>query len=345
MRKHKSNRGQRVLLCVLSLVLGLVLIAVGGIGLYANHLLGKINYVDRETERYLSTEEANQFLADEEPEETNPNAVSMDDSDLDWGESGTSIKHGDDILNIMLIGQDARPGETRARSDVMILVTVNKTQKTLTLTSFLRDLYVQIPGYSNNRMNASYAWGGMSLLDNTLETNFGVCVDGNFEVNFEEFSSVIDVLGGVDIDLTSSEANVINNTTGYGALSAGVQHLNGDQALAYARIRKLDSDFGRTNRQRKLLTALVEKFRNSDLNTLMDLLNEVLPLLTTDLSKTEILSYAADVLPLLPQLTLESQRIPADGAYVDANINGMAVLKADMDAARRLLQDTLTGES
>lgn len=345
MRKHKSNRGQRVLLCVLSLVLGLVLIAVGGIGLYANHLLGKINYVDRETERYLSTEEANQFLSNEEPEETNPNAVSMDDSDLDWGESGTSIKHGDDILNIMLIGQDARPGETRARSDVMILVTVNKTQKTLTMTSFLRDLYVQIPGYSNNRMNASYAWGGMSLLDNTLETNFGVCVDGNFEVNFEEFSSVIDVLGGVDIDLTSSEANVINNTTGYGALSAGVQHLNGDQALAYARIRKLDSDFGRTNRQRKLLTALVEKFRNSDLNTLMDLLNEVLPLLTTDLSKTEILSYAADVLPLLPQLTLESQRIPADGAYVDANINGMAVLKADMDAARRLLQATLTGES
>lgn len=343
MTRRKRTRGSHVLLWVLCMLLGLVLIAVGGIGLYANHLLEKINYVDSGTEHYLSTEEASRFLAEADPEEVNPDAVVMEDGDLDWGGAAPLIGQNEDILNIMLIGQDARPGETRARSDVMILVTVNKQEKTLTLTSFLRDLYVQIPGYSNNRMNAAFAWGGMSLLNSTLETNFGVTVDGNFEVNFEEFASVIDLLGGVDVELTANEASVVNKSVGYSGVGSGMQHLNGDQALAYARIRKLDSDFGRTNRQRKVLTALFEKFKNSDLDTLMNLMNEVLPLLTTDLSKSEILSYAADVLPMLSQLTLTSQRIPADGAYVDATISGMAVLKADMTKARELLRDTLTG--
>lgn len=343
MTRRKRTRGSHVLLWVLCMLLGLVLIAVGGIGLYANHLLEKINYVDSGTEHYLSTEEASRFLAEAEPEDVNPDAVVMEDGELDWGGAAPLIGQNEDILNIMLIGQDARPGETRARSDVMILVTVNKQEKTLTLTSFLRDLYVQIPGYSNNRMNAAFAWGGMSLLDSTLETNFGVTVDGNFEVNFEEFASVIDLLGGVDVELTANEASVVNKSVGYSGVGSGMQHLNGDQALAYARIRKLDSDFGRTNRQRKVLTALFEKFKNSDLDTLMSLMNEVLPLLTTDLSKSEILSYAAEVLPMLSQLTLTSQRIPADGAYVDATISGMAVLKADMTKARELLRDTLTG--
>lgn len=225
----------------------------------------------------------------------------------------------------------------------MILLTINKAEKTITMTSFLRDLYVQIPGYNNSRMNSAYAWGGMSLLNSTLETNFGVLVDGNFEVNFDGFSQVIDILGGVDIELTQNEANVINKSVTTHVLGSGMQHLNGSQALAYARIRKLDSDFGRTNRQRKLLSALFEKFKNSDLDTLMSLMNEILPLLTTDLSKSEILSYAADILPMLSSMTLTSQRIPADGAYVDAYISGMAVLSADMDAARKLLQDTLAG--
>lgn len=343
MTQRKKNRGQRVLLWILCLILGLILIAVGSVGLYANHLLEKINYVDKDSESYLSTEEASRFLDGAEPEVTDPNAVILEDGQLDWGSNSALIGQSDDILNILLIGQDARPGETRARSDVMILVTVNKTQKTLTMTSFLRDLYVQIPGYSNNRMNAAFAWGGMGLLDDTLKTNFGICVDGNFEVNFEEFSSVIDILGGVDVELTANEAAVVNKSVGYSAVGSGLQHLNGDQALAYARIRKLDSDFGRTNRQRKVLTALFDKFKNSDLNTLMNLMNEVLPLLTTDLNKSQIVSYAAEILPLFSELTLTSQRIPADGAYVDATISGMAVLKADMDAARQLLRDTLEG--
>lgn len=343
MKKQHPYRGKRIFLTLLALLLGLVLIIVSAVGLFANHLLEKIHYVDPESESYLSEEEVQQFLESAEPEEIDPDAVILEDESLDWGDIPETTVQRDDILNILLIGQDARPGETRARSDVMILVTVNKTQKTLTLTSFLRDLYVQIPGYSNNRLNATYAWGGMGLLDSTLESNFGVLVDGNFEVNFDAFSSVIDILGGVDVELTASEASVINKSVGYEALGSGMQHLNGEEALTYARIRKLDSDFGRTNRQRKLLTALFEKFRRSDLNTLMALVNEVLPLLTTDLSKAEILRYASEILPMLPELSLTSQRIPADGAYVDATINGMAVLKADMNAARELLQATLYG--
>lgn len=343
MKYHKRTRKRHVFLWVVCLILGLILVALGVLGLYANHLLDKINYVDKSTENYLSPEEASQYLGTQTPDEMDPNATVLEDGQINWGSTVTPIQQSEHILNILLIGQDARPGETRARSDVMILLTINKAEKTITMTSFLRDLYVQIPGYNNSRMNSAYAWGGMSLLNSTLETNFGVLVDGNFEVNFDGFSQVIDILGGVDIELTQNEANVINKSVKTHVLGSGMQHLNGSQALAYARIRKLDSDFGRTNRQRKLLSALFEKFKNSDLDTLMSLMNEILPLLTTDLSKSEILSYAADILPMLSSMTLTSQRIPADGAYVDAYISGMAVLSADMDAARKLLQDTLAG--
>lgn len=343
MKYYKRTRKRHVFLWMVCLILGLILVALGVLGLYANHLLDKINYVDKSTENYLSPEEASQYLGTQTPDEMDPNATVLEDGQINWGSTVTPIQQSDHILNILLIGQDARPGETRARSDVMILLTINKAEKTITMTSFLRDLYVQIPGYNNSRMNSAYAWGGMSLLNSTLETNFGVLVDGNFEVNFDGFSQVIDILGGVDIELTQNEANVINKSVTTHVLGSGMQHLNGSQALAYARIRKLDSDFGRTNRQRKLLSALFEKFKNSDLDTLMSLMNEILPLLTTDLSKSEILSYAADILPMLSSMTLTSQRIPADGAYVDAYISGMAVLSADMDAARKLLQDTLAG--
>lgn len=339
-KKRKSSAG-RSFLKAACIFCGILLALAIGATAFVHHWLDKINYVEPEQQVTLSAEEVEEYLATEETEETDPTAVVLEDEELDWGENTMPIDQKEEIVNILLIGQDARPGETRARSDVMILVTINKTDKTLTMTSFLRDLYVQIPGYKNNRLNAAYAWGGMELLDNTLEYNFGIRVDGNLEVNFDRFADLIELLGGVDIEITANEAAQINQSLGYEALGSGTQHLNGDQALAYARIRKIDSDFNRTNRQRKLLTALIEKFRSSDLNTLMALLNEALPMLTTDMSKSQILGYAMELLPLLPELTVVSQRIPADGAYVDATISGMAVLKADMDAARELLEDTL----
>ena len=206
----------------------------------------------------------------------------------------------------------------------------------------MRDLYVQIPGYGNNRINAAYAWGGMELLNKTLEKNFGICIDGNVEVDFNQFAQIVDLLGGVPMELRNDEAQYINVDT-QSSLSGGMQILNGKQALSYSRIRNLDADadFSRTNRQRKVITALVGQLKDAGLVKLLGLLDDVLPMVTTDMGNGEILGYATKVFPMLSGATMSSQRIPADGAYYGAMIDGMSVLVADMDKTRELLRSTI----
>lgn len=197
----------------------------------------------------------------------------------------------------------------------------------ISMISFLRDLYVQIPGgYSDNRLNAAYVFGGFPLLMDTLHTNFGVSIDGCFEVDFSGFQSVIDILGGVDIEMTSKEARTINIGT-----EAGVYHLDGTKALAYSRIRKIDNDFYRTQRQRNVLQAIYTKFRQSNAADLMKLLDEVLPYLSTDMTNSQIMLLAAKCIPIMGSAELSSYRVPADDAYHYASIRGMSVVVPDLD--------------
>ena len=244
------------------------------------------------------------------------------------------------VVNILLIGQDRREGESQARSDSMILCSFCKDTGKLTMTSFLRDLYVPIPGHGSNRINAAYAYGGMHLLEQTIEENFDVAIDGCVEVDFRQFSGIIDLLGGVSLELRQDEANFINQETG-SSLTEGTQVLNGDQALTYSRIRSLDADgdFSRTDRQRKVISALLDGCRKADPAALMQLMNRVLPMITTDLNQGQILMLAIQTVPHLSDLQMTSQRIPADGTYSDDTIDGMQVLVADLDQARQLLQN------
>lgn len=327
------------LICIL---LGLVLTVMIGAAVYFKHLLGGIQYIDPATTPTLSQEELDAYFASEDP---SPSAPLMDPEDVEFGNHTEGIT-GSDTVNILLIGQDRREGETRARSDTMILCTFNKSANTLTMTSFLRDLYVQIPGYQDNRINTAYTAGGMKLLNQTLEKNFGIHIDGNIEVDFSQFAKIVDLLGGVTMELRQDEADVINKSTS-GNLSAGSQLLNGKQALAYARIRKLDADgdFSRTSRQRKLLQTLLLAYRSANLSTLFALLKEVLPMVTTDMSETQLLNLVKELFHMLSDVTIVSQHIPADGTYSYKTIRGMAVLVADMDAARQLLEETLLKSS
>lgn len=338
-----KNRGLRIGLKILCTIEALVLILLAGGTFYIHHMLGKINRVDqasmsveeaqKENEQYKSTEPTVDF--------TGP---TLSGEDVDWGgDVDTEIGVTEQIVNIMLIGQDRRPGEPRSRSDTMILCTINTKTKTLTMTSFMRDLYVQIPGYGNNKMNAAYAWGGMELLNKTMEKNFGIHVDGNVEVDFTQFAQIVDLLGGVEMELRGDEAKWINETAGYGSLTKGVQRLDGTQAMLYSRVRSLDGDgdFSRTNRQRKVLNSMVGEMRGSSLSELLNLLNEVLPMVTTDMTNTEIIGYATDMFPILSGINIVSQRVPASGMYYGAMIDGMACLVADMNKTRNMLQETL----
>ena len=342
MKKKKSGCG-RVFMVIVCILLGLILAAMIAGTVYANYLLGLMNRSENTPQETLSQSQIEDLMNEETVAPDATTAPVVNQEDVDWGEKeGDVIETSENIVNILLIGQDARPGEGRSRSDSMILVTFNKEKKTITMTSFLRDLYVKIPGYNDNKLNATYVFGGMELLDKTLEQNFGVRVDGNVEVNFSRFAEVIDLLGGVDMELRSDEAYYINITTG-SHLSAGMHHLNGQQALQYSRIRHLDadSDFSRTNRQRKVINALIEQFRNTKLTTLLGLLDDLLPMITTDLDNKEMIQLAKDLFPMLADCTIVSQRVPADGAYSMATINHMSCVVADMDKARELLAETL----
>ena len=260
------------------------------------------------------------------------------------GAAQSDAKEDNRLIHILLVGRDESQ-DAVSRSDSMILCSFQPETNRIVLTSFLRDLYVEIPGYSNNRINAAYAAGGMSLLNETLEENFGLYIDGNVEVDFAQFAEIVDLLGGVEIELRQDEANVVNEETG-SSLSAGIQKLNGDQALAYARIRKLDADgdFSRTNRQRTVLNAMVEAYKGTKLTTVLSLVSEILPMITTDMSNGKILSMALELFPLLSGAQIVSQRVPADGTYTNQMISGMSVLVADMDAARQMLEETLLGK-
>lgn len=260
------------------------------------------------------------------------------------GNSDTRRIGGPDseLLNILLVGQDSRDDDAQGRSDAMILCTYHKRDGKLTMTSFLRDLYVPIPGHGSNRINAAYSFGGADLLKKTIDQNFNVAIDGCIEVDFSHFSEIIDQMGGVEITLRQDEADVVNQQTG-SQLSEGSQKLDGSQALAYSRIRNLDrdGDFSRTTRQRNVLNALADSLRGKTLKELTPLLSTIFPMLTTDLSRGQILLYALEILPRLSDLDIISQRIPVDGTFTDQTIDGMAVLSADMAAQRKYLQDTL----
>ena len=252
--------------------------------------------------------------------------------DVTWNGDMFEAINNDGLLNILLIGQDRRPNEGRQRSDCMILCSLNPETKELSMISFLRDLYVQIPGHSDNRLNAAYVYGGFDLIKETLEHNFGVAVDGCLEVDFDSFEQIVDILGGVEIELTSAEAEIV----GSGA-TEGLCHLNGAQALTYTRIRKIDSDFQRTARQRTLLNAVFSKMKGCTVTELMTVVGEILPLMTTDMTDEELMSFAFNLASSLSELKIENYGVPSSGNYQNATINGMAVLVPDLYEIKKLI--------
>lgn len=245
--------------------------------------------------------------------------------------------------NILLIGQDRREGENRARSDCMILCTFSPDRRTLTMTSFLRDLYVDIPGHGRNRLNAAYAFGGSPLLAKTLQENFGIVTDGCAEVDFSQFPRLIDLMGGVTLDLRQDEAETVNAEIPGSQLQEGSQTLTGQQALSYVRIRSLDSDgdFSRTNRQRKILMALMKNCQGTSLSQLLQLFRTASPMLTTDIPQWKLLSLIGELAPMLPNMEILSQHIPIEGSYAHRMVDSMAVLIADMEVNRSFLRQSL----
>ncbi len=347
MEKKKMPRWAKIVLIVIAAILALLMILAGAAAIYIDALLGKINY--RTTHPSLTPEEASSVaqenwetipsddttpMADDVTEPTAPTATDPVEEDPD-------MSH---IVNILLIGQDRRPGEGTQRSDSMILVTFNKSTGNITLTSIMRDQNVHIPGYGSDKLNHAYQYGGMPLLDQTLYDHFGIVVDGNVEVDFSGFQQVIDLLGGVDVTLTEAEAEYLRNGCKMD-VQAGLNHLDGAGALNYARLREIDSDYRRASRQRNVLIAIFEKYKSKDLATMLSLMDQILPLLTTDLSKDQIVGLALEVFPMLAGAQIDTLRIPADGTFQSGYVQVSPTYRTwyqyniDFEANRKLLEE------
>lgn len=260
----------------------------------------------------------------------------------------------DGVINILLIGNDSRQNGEDGRSDAMILLSVSTKTKKIYMTSLLRDMYVEIPGHDNNRLNAAYSFGGAELLMETVEQNLDITVNRYMSVNFEAFANLVDAVGGVDLELSSAEIEWVNAYlneynlltekefgTDYMDPSAeGMVHLNGPQALAYTRNRYMGTDFGRTERQRKVLAEVVHGLPKAVLLHPGELTDGLMPNLTTNLTQWEC--YCLSLMaPQILSYDIEQGSIPMQGTYRDASIRGMAVLEVDFETNREHLHKLL----
>ena len=261
------------------------------------------------------------------------------------------------VVNILLIGNDSRKNGEDGRSDAMILLSVSSKTKKIYMTSLLRDMYVDIPGHDGNRLNAAYSYGGPELLMETIRQNFGLPVNRYMLVNFGAFVNLVDEVGGIDLDLSNDEVIWVNNyLVEYNILTenpqgtfeldpnlSGMVHLNGPQALAYTRNRFLGTDFGRTERQRKVLTAVIGKLPSAALTNMGGLIDGLMPNLTTNLTRGECFRLSLMAGKLI-SYEIVSDSIPQPGTYKDVTIRKMQVLEVDFEENIRYLKEKLYGE-
>ena len=355
MNKKKSTvlRGVLIGLCVL---LSLVLVLMIGAAVYIEtRILGRVQKLD--TDVTANSEQIESYLKETDAPDPNFTGPTFNGEDVTIPTGAAPvIETGENVINFLLVGQDRRSSGYVGQTDAMILVTVNKANKTLTLTSFMRDLWVRIPGKFNERLNTAYYLGGFDLLNATLKENFGIVVDHNIAIDFKAFSKAVDLLGGIDMELTQKEANYLNKKGNWDVnpstawawnLTEGVNHLSGEQALAYSRIRGVggaygNDDFGRTGRQRAVLAKLVDKAKSMDVIKALSLVDQLIPLVATDMTSDQILSYVRELLPILSKLELVNQRVPAENTYYLAMIDGKSVIVADFEKNRQILQDAFS---
>ena len=260
--------------------------------------------------------------------------------------------HGD-VYNILLIGQDAREGEGMQRADTIILCTINKKTHTVTLTSIMRDMYVNIPGYGGNRVNAAFAFGGIDLLDQTIEENLGIKIDGNALVDLGGFMEAMTAVGNLDIELTAEEAAYLNEHPELGTtdevavetwnLHEGVNNMTPGQVLGYSRIRYVgNSDWDRTNRQRFVINAVIDKIKHGHLLKGFKVLDGVCPHIVTDMTTKNMLKAGFAYIRCSGG-GMNSFYLPAEGTYQATYVDGMAVLLPDIEANKQVLQQYMKG--
>ena len=297
MEEQKKPVG-KIILIILAVLFLLLLIAVTVVLIFVNGMLNKLDRQEITGDPNIPVEELYEGTT-----------VNVEDSVEDMEQAKQELEQAQQIdpmenahiTNVLLVGSDRRSDSENGRSDTMIIVSMNHDTNKIHLTSLMRAMYVAIPrsdGEVWDMLNASYSWGGTDLLLATVEKNFRVKIDHYIVVDLAAFDDVVDLMGGVDITLTQMEAARIQASTKR-PMSAGLQHLDGEQTRVYSRLRHFDNDFVRTSRQRRVIEQLINKAMTTDIPTLLEIADQVLPLVKTNLTNTQILYYLVQAPTLL----------------------------------------------
>ena len=356
---EKKGKGWvRAVLIILAVILALALV-IGGF------IFSKFNKIPRAEmgDNNLSAGDLAGLLVEETTEATEAEPTETTEPKPTTPDYGTTGK----VINVLLIGQDAREGEDSKNADTMILVTVNKQTKKITMTSFLRDSLVYIENFVDSdgvthsgrtKMTLCYAlgykWGGdlgaMRMIDGVIERNFGAKVDRNIEVNMDAFDACINAIGGVTITLDEDEVKYMNDYfKDYDdrVFEVGDNLVDGWAAEVYVRTRHSsngDNDFNRTDRQRAVIAQVLDKVKGMSLVQINALVDELLPKVLTDMTNADIASYIAELLPLLPDMILDSLQCPNEdmdrrGKVIDLFGDGIehSVLYFDENKAKKIV--------
>lgn len=342
----KRGRAIRITSIVLS-----ILLLIGGSGLlYYYSVLNSLKFVD---------------ISDNTSTKATSSTLPTSDGTFSKSQlSNDELLEDSKVLNVMLFGEDNARGQEFGRSDSMIMLSIDNRHKKLKMTSFQRDSYVYVDGYGYDKLTNAYAYGGPKLTIQTIESNFGVKVDRYAVVDYASFIEIIDVLGGIDLELTQEEIDYINyqlyknkqsDTRTTITDAPGKVHLTGQQALWYARNRGLDSseegigiagdDWDRTSRQRKLLETMFNDMKGADLTQIISIVGKVGPLVTTNLKKDEITALVSHSMTYLTY-SVEQYTVPEEGQwyYMNDTPVGSVIAFSDLETQRKLFAEFIYEE-
>ena len=346
----------------ISLCIILAIVVAGGVLIYTigHELISSTNFVADEDVKTVQVEELPEEAKETVSAEEKKGRV-LDESELNEIHqqmnqlSDVDTVEDEDVYNLLLVGVDRRDKTWNGNSDSMMLVSINHTAKRVSVVSLMRDTYVDIPGYGYNKLNAAYALGGGPLLTETITDTYKVDVSRYAAVDFENMIQIIDALGGIDLEMTDAEVEVANgymldmcNTLGlngydYVQPGGGVYHCNGVQAVAYARNRYVgNSDYARTERQRYVISQIIEEVKRMDVAQLTQFVKDVLPLVTHNVEETEIWDLVTKA-PEILQYKFVQDRIPYDNMYDVIYVDSQDMLVPQWETTIEKLHNTIYG--
>ena len=311
-RKRKKNSAANKAKNIFRAVIAVILAVIIGAGCFVGNAMGKVTYDDKRKNQYVSK---------------------------------SDLAHSSSVTNILLLGVDARnpKDDTASRSDSMMLISIDKAHNCIKMVSFLRDTWVYIPCIDKKqRLNAACQYDGYNGVVDTIEYNFGIDIDGYVVADFEMFKVLVDSIGGVEVEVSEKEAKEVTSHKGrYGnvKLDAGKYKLTGEQALAYCRIRKIDTDFMRAYRQRTVMQAILKSVKSANPIKLVSMASKAAPYIETNLSKAKIISSGLKALPCIGDMA--EVRVPFDGTWQYATIGGASVITIDVDKNKDQLKDLI----